>query len=74
VNSEVKRLTYLAEVRNRALWPLDNPSLHADEATGRAMNYTNSRFDRILFIDDVYFDPVDALQLLFSTNSDPHIK
>ncbi|KAI2999226.1 CAZyme family GT69 [Aspergillus niger] len=50
----VRRVTYLAEVRNRALRPLDN---------------LNHRFDRLLFLNDVYFDPLDALQLLFSTHT-----
>ncbi|KAL5046191.1 hypothetical protein BDW71DRAFT_67101 [Aspergillus fruticulosus] len=49
----VKRIAYLAETRNRALRPLDNPT---------------TRFDKLLYLNDVAFDPVDALQLLFSTN------
>ncbi len=51
--SRVKRIAYLAEVRNKALMPLYN-------AVGL--------FDKILYLNDVFFDPVDALQLLFSTN------
>ncbi|OJI85795.1 hypothetical protein ASPTUDRAFT_42151 [Aspergillus tubingensis CBS 134.48] len=53
-SSHVRRVAYLAEVRNRALRPLDD---------------LNHRFDRLLFLNDVYFDPVDALQLLFSTHT-----
>ncbi|KAL4995080.1 cryptococcal mannosyltransferase 1-domain-containing protein [Aspergillus recurvatus] len=49
----VKRIAYLAETRNRALRPLDKPT---------------TRFDKLLYLNDVAFDPVDALQLLFSTN------
>ena len=50
----VKRIPYLADLRNRALKPLD-VSL-------------DTVFDRVLFLNDVYFNPVDAVQLLFSTN------
>ncbi|KAK7530277.1 cryptococcal mannosyltransferase 1-domain-containing protein [Phyllosticta citribraziliensis] len=52
----IKRIAYLAEVRNRAMRPLDT---------------TDVKFDKILFLNDVYFDPVDAAQLLFSTNLGP---
>ncbi|RJE22565.1 hypothetical protein PHISCL_05111 [Aspergillus sclerotialis] len=52
----IKRIEYLAEVRNRALRPLDaNPQV---------------RYDKLLFLNDIVFDPIDALQLLFSTNAD----
>ncbi|TVY83277.1 hypothetical protein LSUE1_G001952 [Lachnellula suecica] len=50
-----KRMAFLAEVRNRALRPLQDSS---------------SRFDKILFLNDVMFNPIDAVQLLFSTNVD----
>lgn len=53
-SSHVRRVAYLAEVRNRALRPLDD---------------LEHRFDRLLFLNDVYFDPLDALQLLFSTHT-----
>lgn len=49
-----KRIAYLAEVRNRALRPLDEDH--------------DTRYDKLLYLNDVYFDPVDAVQLLFSTN------
>ncbi|EAW13835.1 glycosyltransferase family 69 protein [Aspergillus clavatus NRRL 1] len=52
----IKRIEYLAEVRNRALKPLED-----DPAT---------RYDKLLYLNDVIFDPVDVLQLLFSTNVD----
>lgn len=52
----MKRIAFLAEVRNRALRPLEaNPSAH---------------YDRVLFINDVMFNPIDAIHLLFSTNID----
>lgn len=48
-------MTFLAEVRNRALAPLDTSEVP---------------FDKILYLNDVNFDPIDAAQLLFSTNVD----
>ncbi|KAK5945770.1 hypothetical protein PMZ80_002978 [Knufia obscura] len=51
----IKRIAYLAEVRNRALRPLEQ---------------AQTRFDRLLYVNDVMFDPVEAAQLLFSTNID----
>jgi Cryptococcal mannosyltransferase 1 len=56
----VKRVAYLAEVRNRALRPLNRNS-----------SLSGIKFDKLLFINDVIFDPLDAAQLLFSTNLDP---
>ena len=55
-SEHIKRIEYLAEVRNRALRPLDVNS--------------EVRYDKLLFLNDVIFDPIDALQLLFSTNTD----
>ncbi|KAF2735263.1 hypothetical protein EJ04DRAFT_601067 [Polyplosphaeria fusca] len=52
----MKRIAFLAEVRNRALRPL-----HANPAI---------RYDRLLYINDVMFNPIDAVHLLFSTNID----
>ncbi|KAL8802457.1 MAG: hypothetical protein Q9200_006578 [Gallowayella weberi] len=54
-SERVKRIAYLAEIRNRALRPLDEP--------------TSVKYDRLLFLNDVVFDPIEAVQLLFSTNS-----
>jgi hypothetical protein len=53
--SRTKRIAFLAEVRNRALRPLHDSSL---------------QFDKLLYINDVMFNPIDAVQLLFSTNID----
>ena len=50
-----RRIAYLAEVRNRALRPLDSSS---------------TKFDKLLFLNDVMFDPVNAAQLLFATNAE----
>lgn len=50
----IKRISYLAEVRNRALLPLDS---------------LDARFDKILFLNDVVFDPEEATRLLFATNA-----
>ncbi|KAH0536369.1 hypothetical protein FGG08_006767 [Glutinoglossum americanum] len=62
----VKRVAYLAEVRNRALRPLDRSS----SPPGQHITAT-TKFDKLLFINDVIFDPLDAAQLLFSTNLNP---
>ena len=54
--SRTSRIAFLAHVRNRALKPLEaNSSIN---------------FDKLLFINDISFNPVDAVQLLFSTNID----
>ncbi|KAE8376090.1 cryptococcal mannosyltransferase 1-domain-containing protein [Aspergillus bertholletiae] len=52
-SKRTKRIDYLAEVRNRALRPLED---------------SETQYDKLLFINDVFFDPIDALHLLFSTN------
>jgi hypothetical protein len=48
-------MAFLAEVRNRALAPIDKAGV---------------AFDRLLYVNDVNFDPIEAAQLLFSTNVD----
>ncbi|KAF2106945.1 cryptococcal mannosyltransferase 1-domain-containing protein [Lophiotrema nucula] len=53
--TRAKRIAFLAEVRNRALAPIDTAGVE---------------FDRLLFINDVHFNPIDAAQLLLSTNVD----
>ena len=55
--SKTKRIAFLSEVRNRALRPLE-----AKEAI---------QFDKLLFVNDVIFDSIDAVNLLFSTNRQP---
>jgi len=52
---QIKRIAFLADVRNRALRPLDDSTV---------------QFDKLIFINDVLFDPIEAVQLLFSTNID----
>ncbi|KAL5331060.1 hypothetical protein ACEPPN_000589 [Leptodophora sp. 'Broadleaf-Isolate-01'] len=51
--TKIKRIAYLAEVRNKALRPLDT---------------LNRKFDKVLFINDVYFSPMDAARVLWGTN------
>lgn len=51
----VKRIDYLAHVRNKAIEPL-------------ARNTTGMHFDKLLFLNDIVFSPSDAADLLFSTN------
>lgn len=56
----VRRIAFLAEVRNRALRPLEDRDSPASQIN----------FDKLLFLNDVIFDPTDATQLLFSTNAE----
>ena len=58
-SERVKRIAYLAEVRNRALLPLEQEK-------------PLIQYDKILYLNDVMFDPVEAAQLLFSTNVDEY--
>lgn len=55
----IKRIDYLAALRNRALQPLDK------------LTQTHIKYDKILYLNNVYFDPVEALQLLSYTNTHP---
>ena len=57
-SERTKRIAYLAEVRNRALSPLDE--------------HPEIKYDKLLYLNDVVFDPIDAAQLLLSTNMDEH--
>jgi hypothetical protein len=66
----VKRLTYLSHIRNLLLRPLEEPPIPFFDEQLQA-NYTDTRFNRILFLNDVYYNPIDALHLLFSTNQNP---
>jgi len=54
--SRTKRIAFLAELRNRALRPLDR--------LGDGL----VRFDKVMFINDVSFRPLDAANLVLSTN------
>lgn len=49
----IKRIAFLAEARNRALRPLDT---------------LETPYSRILFLNDVFFNPQDAIRLLWGTN------
>ncbi len=57
-SERTKRIAYLAEVRNRALLPLDE--------------HPEIKYDKLLYLNDVAFDPIEAAQLLLSTNMDEH--
>lgn len=56
----LKRIEFLADVRNRALRPLDDVTSPAH----------STRFDKLLYLNDIVFDPIDAANLLLSTNVD----
>jgi len=58
-SERLKRIAYLAEVRNQALKPLD---------------HLNTVFDKFLVLNDVFFHPIDAAQLLFLTHTTPEGK
>ena len=57
-SERVKRIAYLAEVRNKALYPLGEDN--------------QMQYDKILYLNDVIFDPIEAAQLLLATNLDEH--
>ena len=56
----LRRIAFLAEVRNRALRPLEDRSSSASQIA----------FDKLLYLNDVIFNPIEAVQLLFSTNAE----
>ncbi|KAK3692321.1 cryptococcal mannosyltransferase 1-domain-containing protein [Podospora appendiculata] len=60
-----KRVAWLSELRNRALRPLDR-------FTGEEENDTDgigsTKFDKVLFLNDIVFQPMDGAHLLFDTN------
>lgn len=56
----LERIAHLAEVHNRALQPLVNPHSPAFLVP----------FHKLLFIDDIAFDPADAAELLLSADQD----
>jgi hypothetical protein len=61
----IKRIAYLAEVRNQALRPLD-----VSQTRSIRQNISTTRFNKVLFVNDIVFSPLDAAQLLFSTHAD----
>lgn len=61
----IKRTAYLAELRNRALRPLDSSYT---PLPGSGFLHADIPFDRILFLEDVFFSPTEAANLLLSTN------
>ncbi|KAF3906247.1 hypothetical protein ABW20_dc0102259 [Dactylellina cionopaga] len=63
----VKRMTYLAEVRNHAIEPIANLTILNQSSTTASLPPL-TQFDKLLFLNDVVFDPKDAADLLFSTN------
>ena len=61
-----KRLTYLAEVRNRAILPRSqDPEIDQWVQKHPEFKQATGYFDRILFLNDIYFKPIEAVQLLF---------
>ncbi|KAK3350064.1 cryptococcal mannosyltransferase 1-domain-containing protein [Lasiosphaeria hispida] len=60
-SQRTKRVAYLSELRNRALRPLDDFREDRDIV----------KFDKVLFLNDAAFEPMDAAHLLFNTNQGP---
>ncbi|RKF53166.1 putative glycosyltransferase family 69 protein [Erysiphe neolycopersici] len=58
----IKRISFLAEIRNKALHPLAE------------LEKKGTKFDKILFINDVFFNPSEALRLMWGTNVNIHGK
>ncbi|KAF2666517.1 hypothetical protein BT63DRAFT_426973 [Microthyrium microscopicum] len=59
-DSRIKRLSYLAQVRNHAIEPIE----YTNATTSTS---TITKFDKLLFLNDVVFSPRDAADLLFAT-------
>ncbi|KAK3697250.1 hypothetical protein LTR37_017562 [Vermiconidia calcicola] len=59
-SQQVQRISFLAKVRNRVLLPLDDERSEA----------YNTTWDKLLYLNDITFDPIDAANLLFNTNKD----
>jgi len=57
----MKRIAYLAHVRNRALEPLHRNHWSRNE--------TRRHYDKVLYLNDVIFSPAEAALLLFATNA-----
>ncbi|POS86434.1 hypothetical protein EPUL_002644 [Erysiphe pulchra] len=52
----IKRISFLAEIRNKALQPLGE------------LEKKGTKFNKVLFINDVFFNPSEALRLIWGTN------
>jgi hypothetical protein len=77
----VKRVIYLAAVRNLAMLPLTSTSKKAPVPGSPDAVFTSthtqeyqpvsrkpSEFDKVLFLNDIYFSPQEAIHLMFDTN------
>ena len=56
----LQRIAFLADVRNRALRPLDDSRTKT----------STTRWDKLLYLNDIAFSPIDAANLLFNTHVD----
>ena len=65
---ELRRIPYLSNIRNKALQPLwDMASSSSSRDSGSGKQHAPRKFDKILFLNDVYFSIPQLLELL-STN------
>ncbi|KAE8454153.1 hypothetical protein EG329_005078 [Mollisiaceae sp. DMI_Dod_QoI] len=71
--SRIKRIAFLAEVRNKVLEPLSDGSAWkamSGKGLGDLVGLGKKGFEKVLFINDVYFDAEGATRLLWGTNVD----
>jgi hypothetical protein len=52
---------YLSEVRNHLLRPLDTPVARENNNAIGFRSAVDLHFDKILFLNDVFFSPLDAV-------------
>ncbi|CZR66866.1 uncharacterized protein PAC_16767 [Phialocephala subalpina] len=72
--SRIKRITFLAEVRNKVLEPLRDgsawKSMGGKGVVDKIGLGKKGGFEKVLFINDVFFDAEGATRLLWGTNLD----
>ncbi|GAB7353519.1 hypothetical protein MBLNU459_g3964t1 [Dothideomycetes sp. NU459] len=76
-DERVKRITYLAEIRNRAMRPLyasQAPKNQSMQTAASPFVVPEQDFDKVLFLNDVIFSATDAADLLFATRIGPDMR
>lgn len=76
-DQRVKRIAYLAEIRNRAMRPLYARQALEDQSpqnTTSPFATPEQEFDKVLFLNDVVFSATDAADLLFATRIGPDMR
>ncbi|KAL2064410.1 hypothetical protein VTL71DRAFT_4904 [Oculimacula yallundae] len=69
----VKRIAWLAALRNKVLEPLYHPSSSSSSSPGSQTQGNSPQYKptKVLFLNDVFFNPSSALRLLFGTKLHP---